>query len=154
MTMMAESKPAPSASSKAWWMSGHWPRSRSSLGTARVNGRNRLSSPAAGITMRMACPASGRHQGAEVRGLLGPQPVAEASVWKLDIVVVNDLVFGDVPREPAAFGQPHRQPALRLGDLRVFALPIGVVKADAVEHLARLEVHLGGGDHLDHGSAE
>src|SRR5579864_7855098 len=102
MTMMAESKPARSASIRAWWITGHSPSSSNSLGMARVSGRKRVPSPAAGMTTRISSLLRSRgHQRAEVRVLFGPQPVAEAALGDVDVLVTDHAIFRDVASEPA-----------------------------------------------------
>src|SRR5919109_1522525 len=154
MTMITCSKPARSASTRAWWITGNSPSGSSSLGMARDRGRKRVPRPAAGMTARISGWASCRDQGAEMGSLLRPQPVAEPSLRNIDVLVADDGVLWNVAAQPAALRDAHRQQPLFGDDVGVLALPVGQVAADAVEQLAAVEVRLGGGDHLDQRAAK
>src|SRR5579864_3702712 len=148
MTTMAWSKPARSASTRAWWITGSSPSGRSSFGIARESGRNLVPSPAAGITARIIGTSCG-NQRAEARLLGLAQLVAEAPGRNIDVGIADHLVLADVAAQDAPFGQAHRKEALLGNDIGVFTLSVGQEATDAVEHLATAEVGLGGRDHVD-----
>src|SRR5438105_4698234 len=154
MTMIAWSKPALSASINAWWITGSSPSGSISFGMARVSGRKRVPKPAAGMTMRIRVVSSGRHQRAEARVLFRPKPVAEPALRQLDVPVRDHLVLRDIAAKAATLGQAHGQQPLRCGDVRVLALAVGKVAANAVEHVSAAEDLLGGGDDVDHRTTE
>src|SRR5579864_7066099 len=123
MTMTAWSKPAPSASSSAWWITGSSPRGSSSFGIARESGRNLVPSPAAGITARITTTSCG-NQRAEARLLGLAQLVAEAPGRNIDVGIGDDLVLADVAAQDAPFGQAHGKEALFGDGIGVFTLSV------------------------------
>src|SRR6056297_1628128 len=118
-------------------------RSEAGSRVTRPEGKQALIGLSGSVRTRSA---RGRREG---RILLRAQPVDQPLARHAHIRQPDRGVLRHVTGQRAAFGQPHGQKPLRRRGPGVFADPVAEEAADPVEHLARLQVALGGGHDLD-----
>src|SRR5689334_13482472 len=86
--------------------------------------------------------------------LLGAEHVAVTAGRELDVLHRDRLVLRDVLEQPRAFGEAHGEQVVREEGVGVVDDAVAHEATDAVEDLARLEITLGDGADLGHGSAD
>jgi len=82
--------------------------------------------------------------------LFGSQFVTQAIGGQFHVVVGQRSIFRKIALQTAAFGQSHWQQPLGTHHIRIFALAVGHVVANAIQRFTGLEVSFGNGDDIHH----